>query len=122
MTHAARGANILSGEAQHLDGATLAASLSLITPRRTTIQLIVLFKSGDPEVHRAECPEWPHTASHGSVTLDVESLTALATEVAADFLEDGSMTQEQAYDWLREGLRPCAIELAIGNHGARACA
>lgn len=82
-----------------------------IQPRRTTIQLIVLFKSGDPEVHRTECPDWPHVASHGGVTLDVESLLALATEVASDFLDDGSMTEAQAMDWLRDGLKPCAAGL-----------
>lgn len=83
---------------------------------------IIYLNSGAVRVHRAGCRDVARElrGSAGRVTseyqVDVSTQHEAAEEFHADFLEEGSMTPDEA--WTYTTVLPCASELPVGEPGS----
>lgn len=81
------------------------------------MNVTILLINGDPEIHATGCRDIARRAQHcshrGRWTTEAASYTEIADEFACDFIDEGSMTQDDAVQWILAGIKPCVHGLPI---------
>lgn len=75
------------------------------------MKINIMLIGGEPMIHADGCRDIErhrHRDDHdGRWVVEVDSWDALAVEYACDFLDEGSMTLQDAVQWVKSGAKPC---------------
>lgn len=79
------------------------------------MDVTIMLIDGDWEIHAAGCADIRRRRAldnhNGRWNSTVQTTTDLAYEIASDFIDEHSMSEDEAVGWVESGMKPCCHDV-----------